>query len=271
MEISKRPSRHHNHLESDNYNFFKNYRHLAWLGGIITLIGLIIFVLFSPYFLIQDILIVRGSVEVDNAKIQEILKPFYGQNIFLASNETITNLIQDNFPEVKIAKLKRSLPNALNIEITNYPLVAEIIPTDAWGIKNKNAKLVLNSIGMILITPPEELAENLPKITFYPTPEKWEEKKIIISTKWLNFILLTNQRLSDEFLIGIKNIEYYSKEREIHIETTKSFKIILDLTKNSDSQINKLKIATKEIPLNKSDLEYIDLRIKSKIFYKKNK
>lgn len=73
----------------------------------------------------------------------------------------------------------------------------------------------------------------------------------------------------------VTNAEYHVREREIHLQTEKNFMVWLDMEKELNPQMEKLKKALPKINIYNTPLEYIDLRISGtdneKVIYKPRK
>ena len=87
---------------------------------------LILFLLFSSYFSITNIEVVRESFNIDSAAIENELNPFIGKSIVFSPKSRIYKTIQKKFPEFAIIKVHKVLPSTLRIDLESHPIVANL-------------------------------------------------------------------------------------------------------------------------------------------------
>jgi Fe-S cluster assembly scaffold protein SufB len=93
-------------------------------------------------------------------------------------------------------------------------------------------------------------------------------KKYLNETFINNISFIINKVQENIVDLQIENIKYYVRERELHIKTKSNTILIFNINSNIKEQIEKATIFNKEKQnINKSNIIYIDLRIKNKVFY----
>ena len=169
-------------------------------------------------------------------------------------------------PEIKQLKIKKILPQKLRIEIEKFPIIANII--DVIGAVRK--KYLMNSLGLLT----QEDIENpeLPYIKI-ATDDALPLRTIIIPQERLDYLLKALQLFEEKFGMKVLHAEFLSREREVHLLTEKYFMVWIDMGKDLQTQLEKLKKALIKIDIYKMPLQYIDLRISGtdneKVIYKK--
>ena len=86
----------------------------------------LLFLLFSSYFTVTKIEVVRENFSVDSAAIENELSQFIGKNILFFPKSQIYNVIHEQFPEFKKVEVHKAFPSIFKIELTSYPIVANL-------------------------------------------------------------------------------------------------------------------------------------------------
>lgn len=248
---------------------------LAKFSKILTLIlslslfiALSYLIFFSNYFQIKDIVI--ANKDFGNETLAEGIKNSItntlGKNILFVDTKEISNKIINFFPELETVSIEKDYPNTLSIEFSQYPLVANVINESS----NLRKNYIINSVGYTI----KENLENpsLPYIRI-KSDEPVNIETPLIERNKLDYILNTITYFEDKFGMAIKEIEYKKIPREIHLLTERDFYIWLDMQREAEEQLKKLKKALVKLDIYKENLQYIDLRIAGgsgdKIIYKR--
>lgn len=236
---------------------------------IISLSG-IIYVFNWNYFSIQKIKIsINDSITDENIAYKSI-DSIRNKSIFLESNETINKKLLDYQKNIKSVQIKRLLPDTLEINISSYPIVLDIIYaerqyslTSNWVVvpfkKNKKSeeKNILSDWNWKIILNIAHSKEDKYKILSYKKffkPENVEQIFILINSFKNNILDLK-----------IEKVNLFRKEKELHIFTKNKTTFIFSLEEDVSQQLKNLLVYKK---WEKSSLRqiYIDLRVKNKIF-----
>jgi cell division septal protein FtsQ len=244
---------------SNNY-IKKGKRILALILGIGIVLFTIYALFFSDYFLVTDFEVEEeGTLIESNDKINEILRHKLGENLFLINEKDLAEEIKKEHREIQTIKIKKIFPGKIRVEYEKYPTTANIINITE-GIQKK---FLVDSQGLLI----EENTENpnLPYIRI-ETPEQ-----LTIRTTFLEDPKRAEQRLTyminainlfeEKFGMQVLHAEFLKKEREVHLYTEKLFYILIDMEKDLNTQINKLKKALSKLDIYNEPLLYIDLRI----------
>lgn len=230
------------------------------LSGIAILIGAGIgFIQFSGFFEVTKISVKRSSLDLPLAEIESATRAeAIGVNIFQVDVNSLMQKIQITQPDISRVVIRKNYPREISVEVFKYPTIAELRIDTVKIYLNENGYQVSGEIpdhDLLAITLGEKLDLTDPqKQVIAP------EHLINIRDAVLYFSALTE--------LDILSTKYFPTAREAHLKTEKNFDIWLDLTLDFRSQLDKLVLAREELDLVESKYEYIDLRIRNKIFYK---
>lgn len=232
--------------------------------ALILSIGIGIFavyaIFFSDYFLINNFKVQEEGTMVDNnVPINEILKQYLGKNLVLLNENSLSQEIKSTHPEIENLRVKKILPKTLVVEFEKFPTVANIVNI-VDGIQKK---FLVDSRGFLT----QENNENpdLPYIRITSsTPLQIHANFISTtskSTERLNYIIQAINLYEEKFGMKILYAEFKIPEREIHLYTEKSFYVMIDMEKDLNTQLEKLKKVLTKLDIYNEPLVYIDLRI----------
>lgn len=245
---------------------------LALILSLVIITFSIYSIFFSDYFLIDDYQIEEEGTLIDNYEdLNVILKQTLGQNLILLNDNLIISEIKEKHPEFESIKLKKVFPKSIKIEYEKYPTVANIVNI----IDGIQKKFLIDSQGLLVEENIEQL--DLPHIyletgeplivrnTFLTDPKRSKER--------LTYILNAIYLYEEKFGMKVLYAEFKPREREIHLHTEKYFYVIIDMGKDLNRQIEKLKKALAKLDIYNEPLVYIDLRISGtdteKVIYKR--
>jgi cell division septal protein FtsQ len=271
--------------------------------AIFILAGLLYFLFYSDYFMIQEIkMTVQGEVIpstslsfstgsardlvlskkndirgiTEQALNQKRFYIFFQRNIFLFERNQLREKISKkyNLEELKISK---KLPHKLEIKIK------EKLPSLILDLRSftslRTSLWFLDTQGQILEkTTEEEMKKNiLPlvstrySLTTQAEPEIFVNQKIFSKEK-INFIEKIFSGLSELALFS-ENAELWfivpaQKEPKLIVKTPEGWEIYLDSSGNPEEQLDNLSLILKEkIRENRKNLRYIDLRFGERVYY----
>jgi len=253
--------------------------------GILLLICLflvLIYVfLFSPLFKIRAIEVLENK-EVEAGEIEN--KFNYG-NIILATKENIKNDLIKKIPkiaDIEVSKnfIKRSI-SLLIKERERMGIICQISSSADSASEVSSAKgaatedkgeikdcFYIDKQGFIFEDAPQTsgslilLIKDYSQRDFYLGKEVFEEKIMeFISKIKENLFLETGVRVLDFNILS-----YPAKE--LKVMTGEGWYILFDLEREAESQILALKAALQEKIPNRQGLEYVDLKIENRIYYK---
>lgn len=246
------------------------------LGGLFfcILAGLSYFLFLSSFFWAEISLVnqdefASGSIEIaqDNLN-QKFWKLIPKKSIFLIPVNQIKTDILNRFAEIEEVVIRKKLPDRLEIELINRQKIgiwcqiewmineseselAKIIQCfqiDKNGIIYKETLLISGSMILNIYSVQNQTAKIRDKVAL---PEI------------LDFIM----KIKDRVLLEINNFEIVSVE-EIKATTDSGLKIYFNPAYSADSQIRALEIILEDETIDDTILEYIDLKIQKRVYYK---
>jgi cell division septal protein FtsQ len=236
---------------------------LAVASGLIYLVG------FSGFFDIKSWEITEDGNKITNDEpLNDLMKKQKYKNLVFLDDKLITTQIKSLHPEVKKVIVKKIFPQKIKVEIEKYPIVANIVNV-VQGIQKK---FLVDTQGFLA----DENIENpeLPFIKIF-TNEVFTVRTIGLEENKLTYIMNSINLFQEKFAMKVINAEYHVREREIHLQTEKNFMVWIDMEKDLNEQMEKLKKALPKLNIYNTPLEYIDLRIagndNQKVIFKRRK
>jgi cell division septal protein FtsQ len=256
------------------YVFFQHT--LRWLLILILSVFISWLLFFSPFFRIKELTIIGNKItapeEIEN-EVNQIIKKrafliFPKDNfIFLNATEIKNNLIENN-PCFQKVEVKKELPNILKIEVSERKGII------IWCYQSNCFFVDKNGVAY------ERISQILPngegnQEEMYVVQEEQEEPiepgQKIAEKDFIEFILEaidSLERYSGLEAVSLKTPS--SVSLEIWITTNEGWQAIFDTSRSAESQAANLakflneKISQEE----RKNLEYVDLRVRGKIYYK---
>ena len=224
---------------------------LIIIGGLVYLFA------FSPIFKIKSIDISGNR----NIPSEEIISNLQNRNIFLTTKSSIKNQLIKKFPEILDLKLSKNLfKRELHIEIIEREAIGILCAEDKCFYFDKDGIVFgstsANSEGTTIIV--KDYSDRN-----YNLGDKVFDKNLIDN------ILSIKNELASKLDLGVSSfdIDTYPIE-ELRVVTNESWYILFNLKNNIKSQLSALEVALNEKIQNRSALQYIDLRIENRIYYK---
>lgn len=265
-------------ISATRFKIFKFWRAIAAFSFIfIITAGLIAFMFFSTFFSVQDIGLIRQDFRADMETISKVTEPFRNKNIFLVSKSEIKSVIRENFSEIQNIEIEKKLPRRIIITVSTYPVVAKMTffvkpKVDPLSEAEKSEELRQYSIfinqvgnmsngttedeGVFLIEQQEVLEQS------YKLGEN------VISKELLSQIERNRNLLEETIEVGIVSAKYFKDAKEIHFIAGNGTAFWVDFATSQESQIRKMEHIIAETNILKEKIEYFDLRINERIFYK---
>ena len=199
---------------------------------------LIISLIFSSYFSIKNIQVVRENLNIDSAAIENKLNQYIGKNIVFFPRSKIYTTIQKDFPEFASVKVNKSLPSTIKIQLKSHTIVANLkayhLPAKKTDSKESTESTEFNNAVKDLLNPKstEGLSQPINPIGSEKTisgifdldaTKKKDEPKPIEQKSLLNSVgqAIFDREESLEFItITIRGLTAPIKDREQMIERT---------------------------------------------------
>lgn len=224
-------------------------------------------IFFSEYFIINKYKVEEeGTVIETNESINTVMEAKIGSNLILLDEESLLKEIKSAHPEIDKITIKKNFPATLIVSFEKFPTTANVVNT----VNGIQRKFLVDSQGLLT----EENAEN-PNLPYIKIDTKDPMKTMTTflpdakrSTERLDYIIKAINLYEEKFGMKIVNAVYKIRERELHLFTEKHFYIMLDMEKNLNSQLDKLKKSLSKLDIYNVPLLYIDLRISGSDFEK---
>lgn len=236
---------------------------------LIIFIGGIGYILYSPILNIANI-----DIQVDNEILQKDIKSksedliqahnhwyYNNKNIFLARTDILDKELQKEFPQIKDITIKRTINRSLELNIQlRTPLFTICENTICFNISDDGVNIGNDSLSASLIS----LRGIAPK----------SRGEIVVSERemaWFKTILEVYNQI-DGMKVSAISIEQKADNRilGVFVYTEQGYYIMLDLDTDIVYQAGALKqVFISQIPSEqRPNLQYIDLRVKDRVYYK---
>lgn len=241
---------------------------------ILLFLVLVYIFLFSPLFRIQAIE-VSGNREVE---VGEIENKFNYQNIFLITDNEIKDNLFKKIPKIAdleisknlikrtvklIIKEREKLGIVCQLEIGEDPE-----SSDGAGEEQVKACFYIDKTGVIFEEAPQTSGSLILLIKDYSQRDFYLGKQVF-KERIVNFISQAKEGLFSETSIRSLDFNILSfPVKELKVMTSEGWYILFDLEREAENQILALKVALEEKIENRESLEYVDLRIENRIYYK---
>lgn len=219
----------------------------------------IVFAVFSPYFNLKKISVVRDNPDLDIERVEKVLEDFYGKNMLFLSQREVVSTLQESFPEFREIKVEENWPSEIILKITISPPLFNLLNTDTANFA------VISADGVVLKEEPEE---DLPVIKVFQHENTIQLREKIMDKEDLQKIIRAENFLQQVVKLPLHATHLYWTAKELHLISTGEMAIWLDLQQEIEPQLQKLEESINEIGLYTNQFVHIDLRIPKQIFWK---
>ena len=246
----------------------RRFKGILLLICLIFLIVLVYIFLFSPLFKIKAVEIF-GNKKVSSEEIKNNLD--YG-NIFLATENKIKNDLIEKIPKISDVEIKKNLmKRSIKLTIGERKRLGIACQINEQGAENNEQFgdcFYIDNQGVIFEDAPQTSGSLILLIKDYSQREFYLGKKIF-EQRIVDFISQARQGLSSE--IGLTALDFNVLSfppKDLKVMTNEGWYIIFDLEGDIKNQLRSIKVALEEKIENRESLEYVDLRIENRIYYK---
>ena len=246
---------------------------VAGLPSFLIIGGLLYFLFFSPYFGVNNIKISGNKTisentlkeKVENIISQKTLFLAMAGNIFLLPEEKIEKEILVDFPKVEKVSIKKDVPK--NIEVILQEREAAAI----WCNATEEASdcFFMDANGIVFEKAPLTEGSLIFKIKERLQRTNIIEGSQIFSKDFAIKFFEAKKKLENGFS-GITFFEGTVLDGNIvEMKSSDGWKVVFDITSDIESQIQATKKILSEISFEeKSKIEYFDLRVEGRVYYK---
>ena len=240
------------------------------------------FIFFSQFFAVQTLQLVRQDFRANIAEISAEVEEFRGNNIFLISKKRVAEKLQKKFSQIETITVEKIFPRTLKIAVQTFPIVARwkiFLPMPQTfsvesavvrEMERKSATFFINRVGQVSDSNPDDgdaflIFENEEKDQPFALGDR------VIAMSRLQEILQSKQELERIFEKQVVTAEFFRSAAEIHFSLASGTKIWVDFSSPQKDQIAKLDfVKDKSQILANGNIEYFDLRVFGKIFWKEH-
>lgn len=216
---------------------------------------------FSGYFTVKKVSILRSSLDLPLAELEAIVREqVSGKSIFSIDTAQVASDLAELRPDLSRVTVSRTYPDTVEVELFKYPVAAEL--------RVGKQSIYLNSQGYVAAD--QSGGSDLVTLTLGEggALDSSDTETQIIPSDHLASIREATYYFAAVTDRSVLSTRYYRTAREAHLLTEDNYAIWLDLTTDPKAQIDKLTFAG--LSLDKQ-YEYIDLRVRDKIFYKEQR
>lgn len=273
---------------------------LKWLliGGLFFCLlgGLAYFLIWSPYFWISRIEFESGEIPryyrqddikkiIQEALDKKIWRLVPQKSVFLFSAKNTQSEISERYPEIKSVQVNKRFPNGLKLAIKERAgvgvwcqleqrvaatssqeemRVSQCFNIDQEGIIYRESALVEG--GFVLNIFSDKMAE--PKIRDKVASGETMDFILKLKNELPQIKTADNAAMAANTTLAAVNFKTVSAE-DLRVKTSADFEIFFNPSYSIETQLNALRIVLdNEIKESYASLEYIDLRIEGRVYYK---
>jgi cell division septal protein FtsQ len=248
----------------------KNRKPFLWVAvGLIIILGITYVILFLPFWKIKKVE-ANGTEKISSAElisaVEEYLNGFQltrilkGNYLFF-SEEKLVEYLKSNFPGLKEISVNKKLPPSLIVEARDRQ--------KAIVYCGREQCFYLDDDG-IAFEPAPEIYGGLKVVLKDNSGRETKPGNKMIEASLINFMLEIQKVIIDDLNMSLVNFEIVNyPTSDINVEMPEDWKIMLDSKLSPQEQISALKkVLDDKIKDQRGQLEYIDLRIGNRVYYK---
>jgi len=239
-------------------------------------LGATIYILFFSQFVVINSIGVSGAQNIDGQSISSLtmetirgkkLGIFMKNNIILVSNQDIENALKNKFKRIEDIEIIKQFPDKLLIKIKEHESLLVFCSGDQCYVIDKNGHVYAQADFKS-----SELGEKDLMILRNLSQKPIDVADFFLDVDLARFIINLRLRLEQDLDIQVKQ-ECQTKmlaSGDLEFETITGWKIYFSQAVGEDKSIEMLKTALQNA-LDKdkqANLDYIDLRLDNKVFYK---
>jgi len=247
---------------------------VAWILFLILALSYLLF--FSPVFEIKEIK-VSGNQAIDSENIQSSLDDFLYKktliffdrnNIFLATSNKLRETLIKDFPRILFIEVNKSIfKKTIDLEITERK-GAGIFCKNEPASPNLGECYYIDKYGVIFEEAPQTSGTLILLIKDH-SERDIEMGMEVIEKEFMAELIELRARLFDKFNLRVlefivETIPYKDLKVNIH----EGWYILFDKSRDLKNQLQALELVLAEKIEERENLEYIDLRIENRVYYK---
>lgn len=266
-------SRYYRFKTTSREERIKKLKTLFFSIGICSLFLVIIWAIFlSPILKIKNIDIISADNHLNRDNILKTISyiaplGFFKENLLVLSKSNLKSELSSNFPAITDITVEKKLFNTLTVNFNKR------IPVGIWchymgSEPPADNCYYFDKEGIVFVRAPQTEGSLILKITDLSKNEISLGAKVLNNSR-INFITTFRDTLNE--INKFKILEFkINPNSSVDFEaiTDNNWSIFIDDTQDPKITVNNLLTILDEAVKNSGNLEYIDLRIPSRIFYK---
>ena len=253
---------------------FRSVKKFSWRKKLIFFIVLFLiltvvyFLFFSPIFRIKEIKISGNRAitneeiknSLDNLLLKKFLIFFNRNNIFLARENDLENILLKDFFRISSIEINKSIfKRTIDLKITERKEA---------GIFCRGECYYIDEEGVIFEKAPQTSGTLIVSIKDYSQGGVEIGKNVIDEDFMLRLIDL-RKSLAEEVGLRVLDFIIEDEDNDLKINTNEGWYLLFDKTRDFKNQLDDLRLVlTEKIKGERKNLEYIDLRIENRAYYK---
>ncbi len=249
--------------------YFSKKKLIVFLLILIFILGLAYLFIFSSVFRIKDIKI-SGNQVISNEEIvdslhnflfKKILFFFNRNNILLATGNKLKNILIGDFPRISSLEIHKN--------IFKQTINLKIIERKEAGIYCRNECYYIDNQGVIFEEAPQTSGTLILVVRDYSAGEL-EIGKNVLEKEFMAELIDLRSSLFEGFKLKVLDFNLESSPaKELKVNTHEGWYILFDTSRDFKNQLDNLKLVLEEkIKDGRKNLQYVDLRIESRVYYK---
>lgn len=271
---SYRENRLKNSGSSSNRGHF-NWRRVFYGLIFLVFVSTIIYILFFSEFLLVMQIQINGTAAVNEQALKErveqnmqrkYLNFLKKENLILIDKTKIANDLLDNFKRIKSVEISKKFPNTLVVSVQERDAMLIICAQNCFVIDEQG-------VPYMPADPQLDFIQANKFVTLVDDSNR--EIRIgeeVANPNFVQFALEAKKRLAEEANLETEDELHTPRiiSGDVKLKTKEGWEIFLNQEIGMDKELEMLKVvlADKIDKNRKSDLEYIDLRLDNKVYYK---
>jgi len=225
--------------------------------SLLILAGFVYILFFSPIFKVK-IIVISGNKEIS---ADEIRNSLVCKNIFLTTEKEVENELFKKFPKILSLEIKRNLfERKLEINLKEREEMGIVCRADKC--------FYIDQEGVVFEGAPQTSGSLIILIRDYSQRDYKLGDKVFDKTILDNVSTVKEELLSGfNFRVASFDIDNFPPE-ELRVMTSEGWYILFSLKRDVKSQLQALGMVLEEKIKNRIGLQYIDLRIENRVYYK---
>ena len=222
------------------------------------LFGFLGFAVFSPYFKLKKISVVRDNPNIDAQQVEISLDAFYGKNLLFLRRQEIHDVLKKAFPAFEAVQFKELWPDAIELQVGTVAPMFNILNQETADF------YIVSENGSILATGADKL---LPTLKIFGYKKRIVPHQPFTTREVLEKIITAKNLLTQKLTLPLSALHFYPDAQELHLISKQDMQIWLDLQLPIDLQMEKLELSANRVGLYSHALKHVDLRIPNQLFW----